>query len=209
MTHDRAASGFGAEPPTVAGALRRIVRDPIGQLLRKWNWKSALTSSLFRAPIFFFANLSAGRKAAVGAFLSELVLRSATSGFYGSLTESIRDAEPAWLAALTAVLLMPLVNHSLELLVHWLRSTPRLLHSIVASVCFTAISTLFNLYVMRRGALIVGKERQSFAQDMRCMPRLLIGFLAAGPLAALHWLKCRGARAISLRTKPDWENEGG
>jgi len=208
VSPNRAATQLGA-PPTVAEALLRVARDPVGQLLRKWNWKSALTSSLFRAPIFFFANLSAGPKAAVGAFLAELVLRSATSGFYGSLTESIREAEPAWLAGLTAALFMPLANHSLELLVHWLRGTPKLLHSIVASVCFTAFSTLFNLYVMRHGALIVGENRQSFAQDMRRMPRLVIGFLAAGPLAIVRLVKRRGTRAFPLRREPDWENEGG
>jgi hypothetical protein len=209
MIANRAAPELGAAPPTIAEALLRVVEDPVGQLLRKWNWKSALTSSLFRAPLFFFANLSAGPKAAAGAFFAELVLRSATSGFYGSLTEAIREAEPAWLAGLTAVLLMPMVNHSLELLVHWLRGTPKLLHSIVASVCFTALSTLFNLYAMRRGALIVGERRQSFAQDMRCMPRLVVGFLAAGPLAITRLLKRRGTRAIPPGPEPGWENEGG
>jgi hypothetical protein len=186
-----------------------VVHDPGGQLIRKWNWKSAVTSSLFRAPIFFFVNLSAGPKAAAGAFLTELVLRSATSGFYGSITESIREAEPAWLAGLTAALLMPLANHSLELLVHWLRGTPKLAHSIVASVCFTAVSTLFNLYVMRQGALIVGEKRQSFGQDMRSMPRLVVGFIVAGPLAIVRLLRRRGTQTMPLRPEPDWENEGG
>jgi hypothetical protein len=210
MTSDRATKKLeAAPPPTVAEALLRVVRDPVAELVRKWNWKSALTSSLFRAPIFFFANLSAGPKAAAGAFVTELVLRSVTSGFYGSLTESIREAEPAWLAGLTAALLMPVANHSLELVVHWLRGTPKLAHSILASICFTAISTLFNLYVMRHGALIVGENRQPFAHDMRRMPRLVLGFLAAGPLAIIRLLKRRGTRAMPLRPEPGWENEGG
>jgi hypothetical protein len=104
---------------------------------------------------------------------------------------------------------MPVTNHALELLVHWLRGTPKLAHSILASMCFTAISTLFNLYVMRHGALLVGENRQSFGQDMRRMPRLLIGFIAAGPLAIIRWLKRRAAPAMPLRREPDWENEGG
>jgi hypothetical protein len=96
MIPERNAPKLRAAPPTVAEALLRVVRDPVGRLIRKWNWKSALTSSLFRAPIFFFVNLTAGPQAAAGAFLTELILRSVTSGFYGSLTEAIGEAEPAW-----------------------------------------------------------------------------------------------------------------
>jgi hypothetical protein len=202
----------------VAEALLSVVRDPAGRLIRRWNWKAALTSSLFRASLFFFVNLAAGPKAAVGALLTELVLRSVTSGFYGSLTETLREAQPGWLAGLTAALLMPLTNRSLELLIHWLRGTPKLAHSILASVCFTMVSTLFTLYVMRRGALIVGEDRQSLSHDMRRMPRLVAGFLVAGPLAIFCWCKSRRTRgmvaarvgrAIALRPDPGWESEGG
>ena len=218
MTHNRAVTKLGTEPPTVAEALLSVVRDPAGRLIQRWNWKAALTSSLFRASLFFFVNLTAGPKAAVGALLTELVLRSVTSGFYGSLTEALREAQPGWLAGLTAALLMPLANHSVELLVHWLRGTPKLTNSILASVCFTMVSTLFTLYVMRRGALIVGEDRQSLAHDMRRMPRLVAGFLAAGPLALFRWCKSQRTRgmaparvvgAMGLRPDPGWENEGG
>src|SRR5271157_2473069 len=73
MIPNRAATKLGRMPPTVAEALLSVVRDPIGHLIRKWNWKSALTSSLLRAAIFFFVNLAAGPKAAVRALLTELV----------------------------------------------------------------------------------------------------------------------------------------
>ena len=71
------------------------------------------------------------------------------------------------------------------------------------------VSTLFNLYAMRRGALIVGENQQPFSHDMRRMPRLMGGFLAAAPLAILRLLKRRGTRANPLRPVPGWENEGG
>lgn len=218
MTHNRAATKLGPVPPTVAEALLFVVRDPVGCLIRDWNWKSALMSTVLRAPIFFFVNLTAGPKAAAGALLTELVLRSLTSGFYGSLTEALREAEPGWLAGLTASVLLPAVNHSLELLIHWLRGTPKLANSILASVCFTVVSTLFNLYAMRRGALIVGEDQQSLGHDLRRMPRLLGGFFAAGPLALLHLCRSRrpqgivpakDVRGIALRPEPGWENEGG
>lgn len=40
--------------------------------------------------------------------------------------------------------LLPLLPHFLEAGVHYLRSTPHLKTSIIASVCFTIISTLFK-----------------------------------------------------------------
>jgi hypothetical protein len=43
-------------------------------------------------------------------------------------------------------------------------------------VILTAFSTLFNLFVMRRGALIVGEGRRSLASDMAQMPRLIGAF---------------------------------
>lgn len=206
MTSHRVEKRLGARPPTVAESLLSVLRDPAEHLIRKWNWKSAVTSTLIRAPIFFLVNLGAGTKAAAGAFLTELVLRSLTSGFYGALTEALRSAEPGWLAGLTAVVLLPAANHSLELLVHWLRGTPKLVHSILASVCLTAISTLFNLYVMRHGAFIVGENRQTLARDLRRTPGLVLGFLAAGPLAILRWIKRCRARTVSSRVQPGWEN---
>ena len=73
-------------PRTVAEVLVELVRDPGRYLIARWNWKSALMSSLLRATIFFFTNLVAGWHAALGAMCAELILRSATSGFYGALT---------------------------------------------------------------------------------------------------------------------------
>jgi hypothetical protein len=115
--------------------------------------------------------------------LAEFIFRSVTSGFYGSITQAFRRAEPHWLAALTAMVLLPVVSHSLEFLVHWLRGTPELGRSMAASVAFTALSTLFNLYAMRRGVLLVGEDRMSIWHDLKAMPRLLLGFIAVPPVA--------------------------
>src|SRR5262245_49757847 len=69
-------------PDTLAAALLCIARQPIRQLLRRWNWKSAVMSSFARGLVFFAANLSAGPAAAVSAASTELTFRIATSGFY-------------------------------------------------------------------------------------------------------------------------------
>lgn len=178
-------------PVPVKEAVLRLLRRPMEHLVYRWNWKSAILSSFFRAAIFFFANLSAGLGAALAAMNTELVFRGVTSGFYGALTENFREAEPPWAAAVTAMVLLPLTGHSLELLVHWLRGTQKLLPSIVSSVIFTAVSTLFNLYAMRRGALVVGRQKKSLLEDLRTVPRLLIEFVILLPRLALRGLRRR------------------
>jgi hypothetical protein len=171
-------SGVSAENGVSVGqVLLRFVREPGKYLLARWNWKSAVLSSLFRAAIFFLVNLTAGWPAAMAAMRTELVFRGVTSGFYGALTEGFSDAEPPWAAAVGAVVVLPLASHSMELAVHWLRGTRNLAPSIAASVAFTAVSTLFNLYAMKRGALIVGAGRESLLEDLRRMPRIVFDFL--------------------------------
>jgi hypothetical protein len=80
-----------------------------------------------------------------------------------------------------------------------LRGTPNLRTSLIASVSFTVLSTLFNLYAMRRGALLVGAEGGSVGADFRRMPRLITGFLAAGPIAVSR-LVCH--RPVSSASRP-------
>jgi len=169
------------ESSTVGSVFIGILRDPVHKLIRRWNWKAALLSSLLRATIFFFTNLIAGWHAALGAMLAELVFRSITSGFYGAITESFSLARPAWAATAAAMVALPLLAHSLEFLVHWLRGTSKLGLSIGTSVIFTGISTAFNLYVMRRGILTTTGGCKSLRHDLSQIPRLLLGFVLAGP----------------------------
>jgi hypothetical protein len=187
-------NGTGAEllRVGVGEVLRRFVFAPRKYLLGRWNWKSAVLSSWFRAAIFFFVNLTAGWPAAVAAMSSELVFRGITAGFYGAISEGFAEAEPPWAAALCVMGAVPVVNHSLEFGVHWLRGTPKLLPSIAASVVFTMLSTLFNLYAMRRGALIVGTGRGSLLEDLRRSPALLWNFLLCGP----RWLMRETAERV-------------
>jgi hypothetical protein len=177
--------------PTVGDVLKGFVTRPGETLIRRWNWKSAFLSSLFRAAIFFFANLAAGWHAALGALLAELILRGATSGFYGAITESFSEARPVAAAMMTAMVVLPAANHSLEFLVHWLRGTPKLGASITASVIFTALSTSFNVYAMRHGVLTVGNKSKSLREDFARILPLLGQFLLAGPRVILRLLGTR------------------
>ena len=181
--------GSGRLSPSVFQVLRSLVLHPIQTIVHRWNWKSALLSSSIRGLIFFTANLPAGPHAATAALVTELTFRGLASGFYGALTEAFRFGEPEWAAGVVAMILLPLAGHSAEFAVHLLRGTMKLRTSIVASVCFTAVSTLFNLYAMRRGALITGEGQQTLGSDMKQMPRLLFGFVIAGPRAAWRRLE--------------------
>lgn len=176
---------------SVAGVLRDLRDRPYEYLIRRWHWKASLFSSLIRGSIFFAANASAGFAAASGAAQAEFLYRLIASGFYGSLTQAFRRAHPAWLANLTAVILLPILQHSVELTIHWLRGTPNLNASMGSSILFTIFSTLFNLYSMRRGSLVVGQGAQPIWRDIRNFPHLLWGFLSSGPREI--WRAAQGA----------------
>jgi len=185
----------GGAPQTVGSVLKDLIRHPIRFLVWRWNWKSAVMSSLFRALIFLFANLSAGWPAASKAMSTELVLRLITSGFYGAITEAFAAARPVWAAMGAVMVLMPCVNHSLEFVVHWMRGTPNLFASIASSVVFTAISTAFNLYAMQRGVLTVGKGSRSLWDDLCRVVPLFFGFVIAGPRLIARRLSREGSEA--------------
>jgi len=176
---------------TVSAVLRELLSRPGELLIRQWNWKSALFSSIIRALIFLIANLTAGWRAAAGATLAEFVFRAVTSGFFGSFTQAFRTVEPAALATLTLLILLPLISHSLELAVHFAAGTPNLARSMISSVIFTEIAVLFNLYAMRRGALVVGENATSMSSDLRRIPALIGGFLLSGPIALARMAKRR------------------
>ena len=147
--------------------------------VRRWNWKSAVLSSLLRSSLFFAANIGAGLPAARSAFLTELIFRAITAGFYGALTQAFRDVRPVWSGTLAGMIVLPVTTHVLEFIVHYARGTERLSESIALSAGFTALSTGFNLYAMRHGALTVGEGSQSLGRDLRAVPALLTGFTRA------------------------------
>jgi hypothetical protein len=168
---------------TVFDVFRELFTHPWQMLIQRWNWKSAVFSSILRGLIFLFANLAAGWRAATSAMLAEFLYRAATAGFYGALTQAFRKVEPVWMAGIAVMILLPVVSHSLELAIHILRGTPKIITSLIASVGVTWVSTLFNLYAMRRGALLVDSGANSFRADLRQVPRLILDFVISLPVA--------------------------
>ena len=144
-----------------------------------WNYKTAVLSALVRAGIFFAATIGAGVEAAIGATLAEFGFRFVASGFYGALTQAFRRVEPQLLGTAGALLVVPALGHLGEFLIHSWRGTPHLRAALTSSIAFTVLSTAFNLFAMRRGALLVGDGERSLLDDLRAMPRLVLLFMIA------------------------------
>jgi hypothetical protein len=62
-----------ASAASVPAIMRRLISDPAGELLFRWNWKATVMSSLLRAHIFLAANATAGLRKAVMAALAEFL----------------------------------------------------------------------------------------------------------------------------------------
>jgi len=188
------AAGSSMKPdssPRVAEVLAGIVRCPGNLLWRRWNWKSALFSSIIRGAIFFSANLLGGITAAVSALVTDLIFRPFVSGFDGAIIESFRSARPPWAATLVVIIAVPVINHLIEVAAHWARGTQRLGTSVIASVSFSVLSGLFNIFAMRRGVLIVGPGRRTVLEDLRSLPAVIAAFLVAVPRFALRLVFAR------------------
>jgi hypothetical protein len=174
---DREANTTLAPSPTVRAVLTGLAHDPISYIFRRWNWKSATLSAAVRGTIFFFANFGAGLAPAIRAVIVEVLFVATTNGFYGALTQSFATVRPFWAAAATVMVLVPAVAHTVEFIFHWAAGTPQLTRSIVASMAFSTISALFNLYAMRRGVLLVGRSSGPFSDDLRRLPAIVMEFL--------------------------------
>lgn len=155
----------------------------------RWNWKSALVSSLCRGLIFLAANAAAGAGPAVRAMFTECLFRIVAAGFFGSMTEAFARRRPSAATTAAALVAVPGLAHLLEFGVHAAAGTPMLAASIAASVAFSVVTTLFNLHAMRRGALVAGRGGRPLRDDLRQMPALIASFAAAGVAAVRSTLR--------------------
>ena len=157
---------------------RDLFRHPFRTVILQWNWKSALLSPLGRGIFILAANAGGGSEVATSALTVEVIYRTAISGFAGSIGQTFRSVEPYWAGQL-AVLAIPLVCDIVDWLIHWSQGTPAMVSTIAASLLVTTWSTAFDYFAMRRGALIVGQDRNTLIKDLSMFPMLIIGFIAA------------------------------
>ena len=175
-------------PPTpqrVIDVFRDLLRHPFATMVLRWNWKAAVLSALLRAPIFFFTYLfkKDGLKLAVGAAIAQSVFRFIFGGVNGAIIQSFSKVEPAWHAVLTVPLALAVFSHVVEFFVQTIYDNQNGVsgkgNAITVSIIVSAISAIFNLFAMRRGALLVKDEsQQSIWRDLKRMPWLALEFIS-------------------------------
>lgn len=172
-------------PPSFTATLLRLVRHPLTIVLL-WNWKAAILSMILRGPIFLVASFRQGFAGVLLTLGTELFFCAVTAGFYGAIVQSFRLAQPQWLTILFITAILPGTLQGFEFLLHWARGTPHLRLAELVSASLSGISAVFNLYVMRRNALLVGPEGARLGSDLARLPLLLLSFITALPR---RWLK--------------------
>lgn len=143
-----------------------------------WNWKCALLSAAVRGVLFFTVNLSAGLHAAEYAALTDLTFRAFLSGTFGALIQALAAWRRQKLGTLITLVAIPAASHAVEFLVHSRAGTARLTLSVMASVSLTLVTSAFDLFAMRRHALLTGAGALPLWDDLARMPALIAGFLA-------------------------------
>ncbi|HEY7182653.1 MAG TPA: hypothetical protein VIC84_14590 [Blastocatellia bacterium] len=194
-----------AQPISVPAAFADLVFNP-RRLLLRWNWKTALLSACVRGTIFFVSNLGAGLNAAISAMAVEAALFATLAGFYGAMAQTFRRAQPAWAATMAVMILMPVVNHTLEYVLHNANDTEKIAAGVATSISLSILSAMFNLFAMRRGVLIVGDERAPLSDDLRRMPRVVFDFVMAVPRAL--WRTIFRHRDIEIRIEGETRRRG-
>ncbi len=144
-----------------------------------------MLSAIFRGGIFLAASLKSHHAGRSSGVVAEALFGAMSAGFFGTLTQSLRFADPQWAAGLLLAGIYPLLFQLCDLSFHAALGTQVFRDGMIASAVFTALSAAFNLYIMRRGTLLVGKDGNSFAQDLSALPRLALLFVASG--AANVW----------------------
>jgi hypothetical protein len=177
----------------LVSVLAGMVRRPISAFLLRWNWKSAIVSAAYRAPIFFAVSVRHGIRMATAGVLVEAGFNAVGAGFYGAFLESVRNAQPAWLASLLATCAVPVLTQIVLNLVHYAAGTSVLHRGIILSILLSALSAAFNLYVMRRGAMLTGNDAEPFQRDLARLPVMIGGFLMILPRSLVRMFRKQDA----------------
>ena len=181
-------------PHRVVDVFRYLVRHPIEMLIWRWNWKAALFSGVLRSLIYLFTHIKQGWRAALGAMSVEFIFRLIVSGASGSLVQAFHNAAPVWLATLCVMIMLPAFSHMIEFTLHTLNGDVNKGKAIIISISFSIISAIFNLFAMRRDALLVKDDRaQSLGQDLIRMPKIVGEFM----FYPFIWLYNRNRRSAA------------
>jgi len=182
-----------------------LLRHPFTSMILRWNWKAASLSALLRASIYLTAYVRHGMAEAVGVTLALSIFRFLFGGVNGAIIQAYRRVQPAWHAVLTVPLVLAALSHLMEYFVLTgydiaigpIAKKNAILYSVIVSI----ISAIFNLFAMRRGALIVRDESmQSLWRDLIRMPWLIFEFISF-PLVWTY--KRKRAKVSAMRSAVD------
>jgi hypothetical protein len=103
------------ESPECLGSVARFVwTHPWQVFVRRWNWKAAVLSAVFRGLLFGLTMTSLGGAGAARGIWVEIGFRILVGGFWGSLLQAFRAVRPAWVASMTVAVALPAAAHALE-----------------------------------------------------------------------------------------------
>lgn len=171
-----------AKPVSVGQALGALLRNP-RQFVVRWNGKAAVLSALFRGAMFLLASIKSHHKGLTHGVEAEALFGAVSAGIFGTLTQELRFAEPEWLAVLLLAGIFPVMFQVGDICFHAALGTQVFRAGMISSALLTAYSAAFNLYIMRRGTLLVGDEGRSFAEDLCALPRLVVLFLVSAAVS--------------------------
>ncbi|HUR97581.1 MAG TPA: hypothetical protein VMZ26_05875 [Pyrinomonadaceae bacterium] len=187
-------------PHRVVDVFRYLVRHPVEMLIWRWNWKAAFFSGVLRSMIYLFTHLKHGWRAALGAMSIEFFFRLIVSGASGSLVQAFHNAAPVWLATLCIMIMLPAFSHTIEFTLHTLNGDVNKGKAIIISISFSIISAIFNLFAMRRDALLVKDDRaQTLGQDLAQMPKIIGEFL----FYPVFWIMNRSRKTAKVVSSGD------
>jgi hypothetical protein len=191
----KADPGNASPRTTVGKALLQVLSKPFYYFIQHWNWKSALFGAINRGTIFFIATMKRGHVEMSIAVLVEIAFTCATAGIYAAFTQAMRFAEPEWLAAGVVALVIPGALYGVDYFAHVWTGMHNVRPAVGFATGLSVVSTLFNLFIMRRGALVVGEGSQPLWRDLIRIPGLIVQFLVAGPVWLWNLLFRRRGKA--------------
>jgi hypothetical protein len=189
---------------TIVGVTKYILQHPIESVIYRWNWKAGLLSGVLRSPIFLAAYLGnkEGLKVAFFAMLAQFVFRTLFGGVNGSLIQAYSRVEPAWQAILTVPIVLASFSHLIEFIVQtvydYYSGATSSGKAITVSILISALSAVFNIFAMRRGALLVrDKKSQSLWKDIKSFPLISAQFIFFVPWKVWELIQ-RGRYIVSI-----------
>jgi len=185
----------GSVHPEAMNTTRGFPR--LTQALACWNWKCALLSAAVRSAVYLAAMAHGGPHSRSAVAAVEMGYVALTAGLWAGMQQKALGLRSRWLGNVVVAVVVPSLSQLMDWLVHRAAGATAPPRATVVVCVFTALSALFHLHAMRRGAFLTG-HGCSLADDFRQVPRLLAGFVLR-PAAMVSAPAFRLARTVESR----------